>query len=62
MPKSGAALSDMPCLIWGTMSFVGILAAPVRPLLSIMILLSLLLYFRDPHFKCSRMPVMLSVS
>ena len=41
---------------------VGILAVPFRPLYHNMSLLYLLRFFRDSHFKCPRMPVMLQVS
>ena len=41
----------------GIRSSVGILALPFRPLYNNMSLLSFLLFLRDSHFNCPRMPV-----
>ena len=47
---------------FGERSSVGILALPLRPLYSNISLLSFLLFLRDSHFNCPRMPVILPVS
>ena len=48
--------------ILGVSSSVGILALPFRPLYNNMGLLSFLLFLRESHFNCPRMPVILPVS
>ena len=47
---------------FGIRSSVGTLALPLRPLYSNISLLSFLLFLRDSHFNCPRMPVTLPVS
>ena len=49
----------LPRLVLGIRSSVGILALPLRPLYSSISLLSFLLFLRDSHFNCPRMPVIL---
>ena len=46
----------------GIRSSVGTLALPLRPFYSNISLLSFLLFLRDSHFNCPRMPVILPVS
>ena len=53
---------SLPRLVLGIRSSVGILALPFRPLYNNMSLLSFLLFLRDSHFNCPRMPVILPVS
>ena len=47
---------------FGVRSSVGTLALLLRPLYSNISLLSFLLFLRDSHFNCPRMPVILPVS
>ena len=49
-------------LVLGIRSSVGTLALPLRPLYSNITLLSFLLFLRDSHFNCPRMPVILPLS
>ena len=48
-------------LVLGIRSSVDTLALPLRPLYSNISLLSFLLFLRDSHFNCPRMPVILPV-
>ena len=47
---------------FGIRSSVGTLALPLRPLYSNISLLSFLLFLKDSHFYCPRMPVILPVT
>ena len=47
----------LQCLVLGIWSFVGTLAFPLRPLYCNISLLSFLLFLRESHFNCPRMPV-----
>ena len=52
----------LPRIVLGIRSSVSILALPLRPLYSSTSLLTFLLFLRDSHFNCQRMPVILPVT